>query len=78
MVVPVSILPPIPLQTLLKSETCAGGLAAVDYYFIQEDGGMFKATVAFEPYFYVVCKVRPMLIVAAPPDPITCSLEPKA
>jgi DNA polymerase epsilon subunit 1 len=45
-------------QTLLKSDSHAGGLAAVDYYFIQEDGGMFKATVAFEPYFFVVCKVR--------------------
>ncbi|KAJ9116229.1 DNA polymerase epsilon catalytic subunit [Naganishia onofrii] len=43
-------------QTLLKSDSHAGGLAAVDYYFIQEDGGMFKATVAFEPYFFVVCK----------------------
>lgn len=78
MAVKVPIPRPIPLQTLLRSETCAGGLAAVDYYFIQEDGGMFKATVAFEPYFYVVCKVRPTFTVDAPPDPITCSLEPKA
>ncbi|KAL7418809.1 DNA polymerase epsilon catalytic subunit [Cryptotrichosporon argae] len=43
-------------QTLLSSDTHASGLAAVDYYFIQDDGGMFKATVPYEPYFYVTCR----------------------
>jgi DNA polymerase epsilon subunit 1 len=29
----------------------------VDYYFIQDDGGMFKATIPYEPYFYITCRV---------------------
>lgn len=33
-------------------------MAAVDFYFIQDDGGMFKATMPYEPYFYVGCRVR--------------------
>lgn len=41
----------------MKSDTHASGLAAVDYYFIQDDGGMFKATIAYEPYFFVTCRV---------------------
>ncbi|GMK56709.1 hypothetical protein CspeluHIS016_0305490 [Cutaneotrichosporon spelunceum] len=43
-------------QTLIKSDTHPTGLSAVDYYFIQDDGGMFKATIPFEPYFYVTCR----------------------
>lgn len=43
--------------TLVASDTHATGLAAVDYYFIQDDGGMFKATITYEPYFYVTCRV---------------------
>lgn len=35
-----------------------GGRSAVDLYFIQDDGGMFKTTVTSQPYFYVGCKVR--------------------
>ena len=31
-------------------------LAAVDYYFIQEDGKRFKVFVPFLPYFYIKCK----------------------
>jgi DNA polymerase epsilon subunit 1 len=46
-------------QTLLASESHATGLSAVDYYFIQDDGSMFKATIAHEPYFYVTCRVSP-------------------
>lgn len=46
-------------QTLLQGSTSPGGLAAVDFYFIQDDGGMFKATVPYEPYFYVTCRVSP-------------------
>ena len=34
-------------------------VSAVDFYFIEEDGRRFKATVTFEPYFYIcVRKVR--------------------
>jgi DNA polymerase epsilon subunit 1 len=31
-------------------------VAAVDYYFIQEDGTRFKTTLAYRPYFYVLPK----------------------
>lgn len=50
-------------QTIVPSETHASGLAAVDYYFIQDDGGMFKATIPYEPYFYVACRVSPDCLV---------------
>ncbi|KAJ2357938.1 DNA polymerase epsilon catalytic subunit [Coemansia sp. RSA 2618] len=29
--------------------------SAVDYYFLEQDGGSFKCTVAYRPYFYLVC-----------------------
>ncbi|KAI9013156.1 hypothetical protein BC832DRAFT_282542 [Gaertneriomyces semiglobifer] len=32
------------------------GKSAVDMYFLEEDGGTFKATVLYQPYFYVMCK----------------------
>ncbi|KAK4186960.1 putative DNA polymerase epsilon catalytic subunit A [Podospora australis] len=32
------------------------GRAALDCYFIEEDGQTFKATVEFEPYFLVACR----------------------
>jgi hypothetical protein len=44
------------VQTLIKSDSHVGGKAAVDFYFIQDDGGSFKATVPFEPYFFVGCR----------------------
>lgn len=44
-------------QTLLADELIAGGKQAIDLYFIQDDGGMFKSTLTFEPYFFVGCKV---------------------
>lgn len=37
-----------------KSEF-AGGLSAVDYYFLDEEGGSFKSTVGYDPYFFVKC-----------------------
>jgi DNA polymerase epsilon subunit 1 len=43
---------------LIKDEDAPTGLAAVDYYFIQDDGGMFKATVPYDPYFLIACKVN--------------------
>ncbi|KAL1683463.1 hypothetical protein EV122DRAFT_286219 [Schizophyllum commune] len=42
--------------TTLKDPEWPSGKAAVDYYFIQDDGGMFKATHVYEPYFYIACK----------------------
>ncbi len=44
-------------QTLMQSEDWPSGCAGVDYYFIQDDGGMFKVTLLCEPYFYIACKV---------------------
>ncbi|KAJ1965267.1 DNA polymerase epsilon catalytic subunit [Dipsacomyces acuminosporus] len=29
--------------------------AAVDYYFLEQDGGSFKCTLVYKPYFYVIC-----------------------
>lgn len=43
-------------ETLIRSETAERGLAAVDYYFYDEEGGNFKSTVIFRPYFFVICK----------------------
>jgi DNA polymerase epsilon subunit 1 len=28
--------------------------SALDLYLLQQDGSTFKATIAFEPYFYIV------------------------
>ncbi|KAF8916873.1 hypothetical protein CPB85DRAFT_1288414 [Mucidula mucida] len=42
--------------TLLKDPDYPSGKAAVDYYFLEDDGNMFKATYAYEPYFYIACK----------------------
>ncbi|WRT63732.1 DNA polymerase epsilon catalytic subunit A [Kwoniella shivajii] len=50
-------------QTLIQSTSHAGGSAAVDFYFIQDDGGMFKATIPYEPYFYVTCRAGTETIV---------------
>ncbi|KAF8518703.1 hypothetical protein BU17DRAFT_90783 [Hysterangium stoloniferum] len=42
--------------TLVKDADWPGGLSAVDYYFIKDDGGMFKCTLQYEPYFHISCK----------------------
>lgn len=31
-------------------------VSAVDFYFVEEDGGRFKATLPFQPYFYIATK----------------------
>ena len=33
-------------------------LAALDLYFMQQDGETFKASITHKPYFYVACKPR--------------------
>ena len=43
-------------KTILKDPDWPSGRSAVDYYFIEEDGGHFKATVTYSPYFFVICK----------------------
>ncbi|EJT99609.1 DNA/RNA polymerase [Dacryopinax primogenitus] len=42
--------------TLVKDDDYAGGKAGVDFYFLQDDGGMFKCTMLYEPYFYIGVK----------------------
>ncbi|KAJ3380162.1 DNA polymerase epsilon catalytic subunit [Lobulomyces angularis] len=43
-------------STILKhSDASKTGKQAVDLYFLEEDGGSFKTTMFFEPYFFVVC-----------------------
>jgi DNA polymerase epsilon subunit 1 len=44
-------------STMLIDEDKGGQISAVDYYFLDEDGGKFKATVQYHPYFLVACKV---------------------
>ncbi|KAI0300525.1 DUF1744-domain-containing protein [Multifurca ochricompacta] len=43
--------------TIVKDPDWPGGKAAVDYYFIEEDGSMFKSTMNYEPYFCISCVV---------------------
>ncbi|KAG5645676.1 hypothetical protein DXG03_005514 [Asterophora parasitica] len=43
-------------KSLVKDLEYASGKSAVDFYFIQDDGGMFKCTLQYEPYFYIGCK----------------------
>ncbi|KAJ7630434.1 hypothetical protein FB45DRAFT_915491 [Roridomyces roridus] len=42
--------------TLLKDPEWPSGRAAVDFYFLEDDGGMFKCTYQYEPYFQICCK----------------------
>lgn len=44
-------------QTLLEDENCPGGKAAVDYFFLDDFGGSFKATLLYDPYFMIAAKV---------------------
>ncbi|KAL9639324.1 MAG: hypothetical protein Q9204_001158 [Flavoplaca sp. TL-2023a] len=43
-------------STSVEDEKIPGGRAAVDYYFLEEDGGSFKATVEYDPYFLIAVK----------------------
>ena len=43
-------------STTIEDEKIPGGRAGVDYYFLEEDGGSFKATVEYDPYFLVAVK----------------------
>ncbi|GEM10836.1 DNA polymerase epsilon catalytic subunit A [Rhodotorula toruloides] len=43
-------------ETLVPDDSKTSARAGVDYYFIQDDGGMFKATLAYEPYFYLATR----------------------
>lgn len=41
--------------TTIPSENYLAGYSGVDYYFLDEDGGSFKATLQFDPYFFLMC-----------------------
>ena len=43
-------------STAMEDEKIPGGRAGVDFYFLEEDGGSFKATVEYDPYFLVAVK----------------------
>lgn len=43
-------------STSIEDPNVPGGRAAVDYYFLEEDGGSFKATVEHDPYFLIAVK----------------------
>lgn len=48
-------------STMLLDEEKGGQKSAVDFYFLDEEGGGFKATLPYNPYFLIACKVRPLL-----------------
>ncbi|KAI4151633.1 MAG: hypothetical protein LQ340_003390 [Diploschistes diacapsis] len=43
-------------STSVEDSKVPGGRAAVDYYFLEDDGGSFKATVEYDPYFLVAVR----------------------
>ena len=43
-------------STTIEDEKIPGGRAGVDYYFLKDDGGSFKATLEYNPYFLIATK----------------------
>ena len=43
-------------STSVEDEKVPGGRAGVEYYFLEEDGGSFKATVEYDPYFLIAVR----------------------
>lgn len=43
-------------STTVEDENIPGGRAGVDYYFLEDDGGSFKATVEYVPYFLIAVR----------------------
>lgn len=43
-------------HTEVADEKIPGGRSALDMYFLEDDGGSFKATLEYEPYFLVAVK----------------------
>lgn len=43
-------------STTVEDDKIMGGRAGVDFYFIEDDGSTFKATVEYDPYFLVAVK----------------------
>ncbi|KAI5954179.1 POL2 [Candida jiufengensis] len=40
-------------STTIPSESYLTGYSGVDYYFLDEEGGTFKATIQYDPYFFI-------------------------
>lgn len=45
-------------STLLEDSDCLTGRAAVDFYFLEDTGRSFKATIPYEPYFYIASRIN--------------------
>lgn len=43
-------------STSIEDSKIQGGRAGVDFYFLQDDGNSFKATVEYDPYFLIAVK----------------------
>lgn len=43
-------------STTIEDDKISDGRAGLDCYFIEEDGGTFKATLEYDPYFLVAVK----------------------
>lgn len=43
-------------STSVEDPNITGGRAGVDFYFLEDDGGSFKATVEYDPYFLIAVK----------------------
>ena len=43
-------------STTREDERTPGGRAGVDFYFLGDDGGNFKATIQYDPYFLIAIK----------------------
>lgn len=43
-------------STIIEDEKHPGGRAGVDYYFLEDEGGSFKATIEYDPYFLVAVR----------------------
>ncbi|KMU90314.1 DNA polymerase epsilon catalytic subunit A [Coccidioides immitis H538.4] len=43
-------------STTIDDPKVPGGRAGVEFYFLEDDGGSFKATVEYDPYFLIAAK----------------------
>lgn len=43
-------------STTIEDEKIPGGRAGVDFYFLEDDGGTFKATLQYDPYFLIAVR----------------------
>lgn len=43
-------------STTVEDENHPGGRAGVDFYFLEDDGGSFKATLEYDPYFLIAVR----------------------